>query len=72
MAKTPCGAHVDLASNDSVRITRCGCGTVHLTLLNSGVTVRISAEQMRGVLAGMKNAAERLEDLGRSGTTCIN
>jgi hypothetical protein len=68
-----CGPHTEMASNDAVRVTRCSCGTVHMTLLGPGVTVRMSAESFRGVTSGMKSAAERLDDDDvRFGTTSIN
>ncbi|AUX48154.1 hypothetical protein SOCE26_096840 [Sorangium cellulosum] len=67
-----CGPHTELASNDATRVTRCGCGTVHITLLGPGVTVRMSAEAFRGVTSGLKAAAERLDDDPRFGTTSIN
>ena len=34
-----CGPHTELSSSETVRVTRCSCGTVHVTLLRSGVTV---------------------------------
>ena len=67
-----CGPHTELTSNDAVRVTRCSCGSVHVTLLGPGVTVRMSAEAFRGVASGLKAATERLEDDARFGTTSIN
>jgi hypothetical protein len=67
-----CGPHTELTSNDLVRVTRCACGTVHVTLLASGVTVRMSAETFRGVASGLKAASERLDDDARFGMTSIN
>lgn len=60
-SKKSCGTHVELASNDSVRVTRCGCGTVHVTLLGSGVTVRMREESLRGVAAGLRGALDRID-----------
>ncbi len=71
-ASKKCGPHTELASNDATRVTRCTCGTVHVTLLGPGVTVRLSAEAFRGVAGGLKAAAERLDDDARFGTTSIN
>ena len=59
--KTSCGEHVTLASNDAVRITRCPCGTVHLTVLDSGVTVQIDDDTLRGMWAGTESAVEALD-----------
>jgi hypothetical protein len=63
---------VELASNPSVRITRCACGTVHLTLLGSGVTVRMSADALKGVTAGMRAASERMDEAAHLGGATIN
>jgi hypothetical protein len=60
--KLSCGEHVTLASNDAVRITRCPCGTVHLTITESGVTVQIDDDTLRGVWAGAECALEALEE----------
>jgi len=67
-----CGQHVELASTHAVRITRCTCGTVHVTLVASGVTVRVSAEALHGLAAGLKQAVERLDDAPQLGSTTIN
>jgi hypothetical protein len=69
---TPCGQHAELSSNPAVRVTRCPCGTVHVTLLTSGVTVRMSTETLRGVAAGLRGAAERLEEAPQLGGATIN
>jgi hypothetical protein len=71
MSKPACGPHVELASNDAVRVTRCPCGTVHVTLQASGVTVRISSDALRGVSSGLKTALDRLEK-AQFGSTSIN
>ena len=47
-----CGPHTELCSSETVRVTRCSCGTVHMTLLRSGVTVRMSTEAFRAVASG--------------------
>ncbi len=75
MSDKSCGAHVDLASNDAIRITRCPCGTVHVTLLGSGVTVRMNADAMRNATIGLKAAVERLDQaviVQGTGSTSIN
>ena len=63
-ANKTCGPHVELASNESTRVTRCPCGTLHVTLLGSGVTVRMKEESMRGVAAGLRGALERIDGEG--------
>ena len=72
MASQKCGPHTELGSNEAVRVTRCPCGTVHVTLLASGVTVRMSSEAFRGVAAGLVAAADRIDEGAQYGTTSIN
>jgi hypothetical protein len=75
MSEKSCGPHVDLASNDAIKITRCPCGTVHVTLIGSGVTVRMSSETMKSATIGLKAAVERLEQaviVSSTGSTTIN
>ena len=72
MASTPCGQHVELSSNGSVRVTRCACGTVHVTLLGSGVTVRMNGEALKGVANGLRAAVERSEEAPHLGGATIN
>ena len=67
-----CGPHVELAANAATRVTRCGCGTVHVTFLGSGVTVRMSADAFRNVAAGLGHAVQKLDDVIALGTTTIN
>jgi hypothetical protein len=67
-----CGPHTELASNDAVRVTRCACGTVHVTLNRSGVTVRMPADAFRGFASGLEAAAQRLDEGALLGTTSIN
>jgi hypothetical protein len=74
-AKNSCGSHTELTSTNAVRVTRCSCGTVHVTLLASGVTVRMSADAFHNVAAGLNAASERLEerpDFSSTGSTSIN
>jgi hypothetical protein len=74
-AKSPCGSHTELMSNNAVRVTRCACGTVHVTFLTSGVTVRMSAEVFRSVTSGLHAATERMDeraDFSPTGSTSIN
>ena len=56
-----CGAHVELARNGSTRITRCGCGQVHLHILHSGVTVQVSDEHFREIAAAFATAVQDQE-----------
>lgn len=68
----PCGQHIELASTDAVRVTRCPCGTLHVTLNDAGVTVRLSAETLRGVVKGLEGVVARLDTPVNLGTSSIN
>ena len=72
MAKPACGQHTELATNDAVRITRCGCGTVHVTVHASGVTMRLSPENARNLMQGLRAAFDRPEAPTQLGSTSIN
>jgi hypothetical protein len=61
-----CGPHVELVSNQAARVTRCGCGTIHLQMHGNGVTLRLPAEGFRHV-ANALSAAVRLIDITDSG-----
>lgn len=66
-----CGSHTELVANNAIRVTRCACGTVHMTLIASGVTLRMSLDAFRAAAAGMKSATERL-DASHVGGATIN
>ena len=76
MSKNACGQHTELLSNNAVRVTRCTCGTVHVTLIASGVTVRMQADAFRNIVAGLRVAADKLENPAditpTGGSTSIN
>ncbi len=75
MSKSACGQHTELVSNNAVRVTRCTCGTVHVTLVASGVTVRMPVEAFRNVVGGLHGAVEKLEtaaEITSTGSTSIN
>ena len=42
--KNLCGAHTEIAKSEGVKISRCTCGTLHVNLARSGVTVQLSPE----------------------------
>jgi hypothetical protein len=59
-SRAPCGAHTELAKTGGMRITHCACGTVHLHVARSGVTLQLS----EGALAELASAtAEAVRDL---------
>lgn len=75
MSKSACGQHTELASNNAVRVTKCTCGTVHITIHASGITMRVSAEAFRNVAAGLRAAETRLSEtteISATGSTSIN
>ena len=75
MSKSACGQHTEIVSNNAVRVTRCTCGTLHVTLVASGVTVRMPAEQFRAVVGGLEGSIEKLEtsaEITATGSTSIN
>jgi hypothetical protein len=55
-ARKACGAHVELVRNATTRITRCGCGQMHVTFLRNGVSVQLSAEHFRELAVGVAEA----------------
>jgi hypothetical protein len=69
----PCGEHTELTSNSAVRVTRCSCGTVHVTMIQNGVTLRMSADTLRNTWAGLKGAMDRMDEPVPSfGSSIIN
>ena len=75
MAKNACGPQTEIAANNVVRVTRCTCGVLHVTLLGNGVTVRMTAEQLRGVSAAFGTALERIDEpveFSSTNSTSIN
>lgn len=44
--KASCGPHTTIVNTAGVRIAQCPCGTFHVTLVQSGVTVQLSAEKL--------------------------
>lgn len=63
--KRPCGKHVELSSNASVKVTQCGCGTVHITFNASGVTLRMSEENLKAATGAFIAATDKIDDSQR-------
>ena len=55
-SRKTCGAHVELVRNATTRITRCGCGQVHVSFLRNGVSVQLSSEHFRELAQGVAEA----------------
>ena len=60
-SKPACGPHEEIVRTEAVRITRCACGTIHLTLQRSGVTVQLASEQFGEVVQALTLARTILE-----------
>ncbi|NUP11257.1 MAG: hypothetical protein HOW73_34865 [Polyangiaceae bacterium] len=57
-----CGKHTELASNESVRVTQCPCGTVHLTFAANGVTLRLPETALKNVTRAVMTALDKVEE----------
>jgi hypothetical protein len=60
--KRPCGPHVELASNATTRITRCGCGTIHVHLNAHGISLRLPDGDALRHVANAFSAASNVLD----------
>lgn len=67
-----CGPHTELVSNNQTRVTRCACGTVHVVLHSSGITIRMSEAAFRNTASGLKIALERLDESLAAGSALTN
>jgi hypothetical protein len=56
-----CGSHEELARTTSFRVTRCACGTVHLHMSKSGVTVQLSDTQLAELVNAATAAQRKVE-----------
>jgi hypothetical protein len=71
---TRCGPHSTISSNESARLTQCSCGVYHLYLLKRGVSMQLTADEMRGVAEAVglamrvAEAEDRCAPLAGSGT----
>ncbi len=59
----PCGPHSELAKTTQFRITQCPCGTVHMHVSRSGVTLQLERECI-AELVNVATAAYRKLDVG--------
>lgn len=44
--KASCGPQTVMVNTDTLRLARCPCGTFHVTLVASGVTVQLSEDRL--------------------------
>jgi hypothetical protein len=70
--KRSCGKHVDLATNGSVKITQCPCGTLHVTLNASGVTVRMTEETFKAATSAFLAATDKVTGSAENVPTGVN
>jgi len=72
-AKPSCGPHTVVVNTETVRIARCPCGTFHVTLVPSGVTVQLSPERLAELGRAVAVATPPHDATPRGiGTTPIN
>jgi hypothetical protein len=71
--KPSCGPHTMIVNTEAVRIARCPCGTFHVTLVPSGVTVQLSADRLAELGRAIAVATPAQDAAPRGiGTTPIN
>ncbi len=63
--RSSCGAHVTLSDNDEARVTRCPCGTVHVHVRSSGVTIQVRDDRFQKVWLAVMCAIAKLDDVTR-------
>ncbi len=74
-SKPACGPHTVVVNTEGVRVARCPCGTFHVTLVQSGVTVQMSAARMAELGRAIAVAVPTSPDGGQVralGTSSIN
>jgi hypothetical protein len=59
----PCGPHSELAKTTEFRITQCPCGTVHMHIARSGVTLQLEPSSI-AELVNVATAAHRKLEVG--------
>jgi hypothetical protein len=70
--KASCGPHTTIVNTDGVRIARCPCGTFHVTLVQSGVTVQLSADKLAELGRAINVAAPPSPQIATPRTTFGN
>lgn len=60
MSKSPCGKHTTLSDNPGARVTQCGCGTVHVLVKQSGVTLQLPEERFQQLGLAVMGAVSTL------------
>jgi len=70
--KAACGPHTTIVNTEGVRIARCPCGTFHVTLVASGVTVQLSGEKLAELGRAIGVALPPPDTRAQLGTTPTN
>lgn len=52
-SNSTCGPHTEIVKTDGVRITRCSCGTIHVTMVKNGTTIQLAPEYFTEVAQAM-------------------
>jgi hypothetical protein len=55
-----CGKHKALSDNPGARVTQCACGTVHVLVKQSGVSVQLSEERFQQLGLAVMGAVSAL------------
>jgi hypothetical protein len=63
-AKASCGPQTTIVNTEGVRIARCPCGTFHVTLVQSGVTVQLTADKLAELGRAINVAAPPSQAMG--------
>ena len=73
--KKRCGPQTELSTNAAAKITRCGCGTIHLHIVRSGITLQLSTEhfaELSATVAGAHDALKMFEGVSSEDNPTIN
>lgn len=60
MARPNCGKHETLADNEGARVSRCPCGTLHVLVKQSGVTLQLGEERFQQLGLAVMGAVSTL------------
>lgn len=58
----PCGPHTEIVKTETVRVTQCPCGTIHVTLSQNGITLQMSPDNFHHVAQTLALAANTLDN----------
>ena len=76
--QSSCGKHTTLANNEGASVTQCPCGTMHVLVKGSGVTVQLPPERFHQLGLAVMGAVSALgaknptTTFGGAGTRTMN